>query len=1071
MAFTTLYLSNRTASYTPATLRGTWDKTSVGVTRALGPVKTSDSGVNAEVASSIDFSGHSAPFEILMYRGVSGPLAAQTISGTLQVIIGAYEAVGDADAFFHVHVYVTQGDSDTPRGTLLTDYIDSSGTELSTSAVGASLTSAQTLSSLAISSGDRIVVEVGFSLRNNTSRSVSLYCGTEYDNSGLDLSADGVAVPDATLGGAAANHASFLTFSNSVVEADSTARISQLSARTLSVGAASARVSQITVRTLSQIGTTEGRVSQLSARTLSPFAGTSTSTTPVHHVGIQFEPDDDFIDVYSDVITEEGIRIRYGIDGNGPADVVASSGECAFSLNNSITNSGHLEGYYSPTHVNTRTGWRVGIPIRIWTVIGGVEYTKFRGRVGVITPEPGRLGPRQVHVVCYDHMHYVMRTSLRNVEAQVNQTDAVLVEQIYEAMPDAAKPPALLLDDAFETIPYAFDDLGDGPKAATALQAVCVSGQSIAFCRGDGTLVWKNRQTRALAASQVSLEDELRELDVTASADLAYNHVRVTIPNKSVGASPVVLWAASGIQVVYPGQTIEFSGNYFDPTNPTRRIGGTDVTDPVGGTDYAGNALPDGGGADLTSDLTVTMAAFASSVKLSITNTGSQDVYLVTNLGVTLLQVRGTPIYIDADQTFESIGGDGESPVELQMPYQGSATTAQQLADYILAHYNQTQHQLSGASFEATRSPALLVQAFAREPGDCITLTESVTGTTAVDVLIQAVEIEIRKRREADFTIFCRWGLSLALDPNVPPPPAPPADAGDLVVQYTGGGNDGGVDAGPPDSGSWNLTQDGDLVLTRTGSYGLTFSRLGADIRVKGVAGGGGGGSYQADGSGGPGGGGGASNLAGVVVPLSRFSYTCTVGRGAGAGGHLDSNGEAAFTVEDGHDTTFTGASTLLSLGGGKAGGIVSPSVGGLGGVATIGAGGVDGADGGDQGADGASGVTGGGGGGGQTGFGGATGGNGTDQIGGSGGAPSAVYGGNPFPDGGSTDATGGFGDDSVPNGGGGGGGGGGVLVGDRYCGGGGGGAGGTNIPGAPDTGLTFGGGGGNGVLVISLEP
>ena len=37
MAFTKLYLTARTAPYTPATIRGAWDDTAGAVTKALDP--------------------------------------------------------------------------------------------------------------------------------------------------------------------------------------------------------------------------------------------------------------------------------------------------------------------------------------------------------------------------------------------------------------------------------------------------------------------------------------------------------------------------------------------------------------------------------------------------------------------------------------------------------------------------------------------------------------------------------------------------------------------------------------------------------------------------------------------------------------------------------------------------------------------------------------------------------------------------------------------------------------------------------------------------------------------------
>jgi hypothetical protein len=211
-SFVKLYLSNRTAPYTPGTLRGAWDDTAGAVTRTLEAEKLPGGGVHATVARAE--TNASANFEVLLYRGVSGPLAAQTITGTIDVLIGMQESSTSADFVWHIHVYVTQGDSDTPRGTLLTDFVDT-GNEFTTSTTGRALASAQALSSLAISAGDRLVVEIGYTALNAVTTSFTGTLRYGYLNSSVD------ALPDVTLGGAATNTASFITFSNAIDEATS----------------------------------------------------------------------------------------------------------------------------------------------------------------------------------------------------------------------------------------------------------------------------------------------------------------------------------------------------------------------------------------------------------------------------------------------------------------------------------------------------------------------------------------------------------------------------------------------------------------------------------------------------------------------------------------------------------------------------------------------------------------------------------------------------------------------------------------------------------------------------------
>lgn len=59
------------------------------------------------------------------------------------------------------------------------------------------------------------------------------------------------------------------------------------------------------------------------------------------------------------------VHARYGISGNGPADVVAASGEMTFTLKNGTNSSGGVRGYYSPVSTNKRTGWTYGVACRL----------------------------------------------------------------------------------------------------------------------------------------------------------------------------------------------------------------------------------------------------------------------------------------------------------------------------------------------------------------------------------------------------------------------------------------------------------------------------------------------------------------------------------------------------------------------------------------------------------------------------------------------------------------------------------------------------------------------------------
>lgn len=234
MAFTKLYFTTATAPYTPATIRGAWDDTAGAVTKALSPIKL-DGGVITTVARAE--TNAAANYDVLLYRGISGPLAAQTINCNFDVVLGVNESAADADFAWHIHVYVTQGDSDTPRGTLINNYVETTANEWATTNTGQALAAAQATGSLAVSAGDRIVVEIGYVALNATatSKTGTLRYGTEV--------IQGIQAGDLTAGSTSVTTlAGFVSFSASISEQAGVTRVSHAYAEVIDAGAPNLRV-------------------------------------------------------------------------------------------------------------------------------------------------------------------------------------------------------------------------------------------------------------------------------------------------------------------------------------------------------------------------------------------------------------------------------------------------------------------------------------------------------------------------------------------------------------------------------------------------------------------------------------------------------------------------------------------------------------------------------------------------------------------------------------------------------------------------------------------------------------
>ena len=173
MATKTFYLTNSPPDFTPSTVRGAWDVTTGNICRAG---QRYPSGIATTRAQACGATG--AGRDVLLGRWVIGPLVADylfTTSDTVAWIAGIRESSVNLNGFYHVHVFATQGQTDTLRGTLLTDSIG--GTEFTTTATGRG-EGALTLAALQCYAGDYIVVEIGYqSSSNNTTYTSTINYG------------------------------------------------------------------------------------------------------------------------------------------------------------------------------------------------------------------------------------------------------------------------------------------------------------------------------------------------------------------------------------------------------------------------------------------------------------------------------------------------------------------------------------------------------------------------------------------------------------------------------------------------------------------------------------------------------------------------------------------------------------------------------------------------------------------------------------------------------------------------------------------------------------------------------
>lgn len=183
------YLTADPAPYTPTTWKGDWSKTTDAVTRRLDSTKTTADLAMFTIQSVGSGETSISPFyTVALARFVSGPMLAQEISGTMQLMAGCWASSPAAELYYALHVYATQGDSDLIRHTLIDNFAElaTSQNPFPDTPKGRDLILSAAINIGQIEDDDRIVIEVGYIARNLVSTEYfgALYYGTDYYSNG-----------------------------------------------------------------------------------------------------------------------------------------------------------------------------------------------------------------------------------------------------------------------------------------------------------------------------------------------------------------------------------------------------------------------------------------------------------------------------------------------------------------------------------------------------------------------------------------------------------------------------------------------------------------------------------------------------------------------------------------------------------------------------------------------------------------------------------------------------------------------------------------------------------------------
>lgn len=476
----------------------------------------------------------------------------------------------------------------------------------------------------------------------------------------------------------------------------------------------------------------------------------------------------------TDDLTSESLVLDYGLKTVSPGARVFPTGTLSFGLRNDAANSGSTRGWYSPYSSAKRSGFDLGIRVRVTFTYAATPY-RWMGRLNVARPTAGLYDEQVTRCVAVDWMDDANRAQL-TLALQQNQRG----DQIFSALVGSVPltPATTQLDTGSDTYLFGLDNLPLNAKVGAALGPLMMSELGYCGQKRDSTygqtLFFEARSTRASKASVLTLDDtEVDVLDVPGQRQDIINRVRATIhprvPESGHTSKIATLEAhatgGAAVPEIPAGATVTFWLPYTDPNNRATKIGAYNGQTPVSGTDWTVNTLASGAGTNLTASCTLSVDFRAAGAYCTLTN-GSASAGHITKLDLYGDCIRAINAVTVEGTNSTSITSYSENAIDLDFGFQVDVAFGQRAATGLANVYGTPEAVVQAVSFLANRSYKLLTAALQRDFSDKITLSESVTGI-AGDFFIQGVRHELTERGLLTCTWFlCPANLTAWWQPN-----------------------------------------------------------------------------------------------------------------------------------------------------------------------------------------------------------------------------------------------------------------------------------------------------------------
>lgn len=301
------------------------------------------------------------------------------------------------------------------------------------------------------------------------------------------------------------------------------------------------------------------------------------------------------------------------------------------------------------------------------------------------------------------------------------------------------------LDEGANTFPVAMDNNRRGSSLYEVFRLAVESEQGWIFMDSLGRVIFRHRHWLAEKISLIeSFVNSMSGLPGFSYGSTILNSVVVTYHQRErLTAGPFELFTLQKALKVKAGQSSEVTWRYTEEESDSK-ISTTSGITPEAGTDYTAKTQEDSGN-DVTSSVTVKAVFAAQSVKLTWTNSSSQDAFV--QKGAT---VRGDDKIRDFGQQKVREDDDvsrqthGRRTKEINARLLDDDATAKELAKWTVETHKDPRADARMMAFKPLRSAALLTSALTRKIGDRIALTEPQTALSNAEFHVMGIRHEIR---------------------------------------------------------------------------------------------------------------------------------------------------------------------------------------------------------------------------------------------------------------------------------------------------------------------------------------